>query len=62
MGLDVVHEAAVTLALEATGSVETRAVVAHCRHERALVYLDAGVGHRVHDLARLSAAQQQVLL
>lgn len=62
MGLNVVQEAAVTLALEAAGRVETGAVVAHCRHERALVYLHAGVRHRVHDLARLCAAQQEVLL
>lgn len=62
MGVGVVRVTGVARTMEAAGRVDARAVVAHVRHQRALVDLFGPVGHRVHDQAGSRSAQQQVFL
>lgn len=52
MGVGVVHVSAVARTVEASGSVHARSVIAHVRHQCALVNFFGPVGHRVHDQAR----------
>jgi len=57
----VVDVSPVALALEAAGRVDALAVLAHLRHEGALVDVLRLVGHRVDVLAGQGAAQQHVV-
>jgi len=57
MGVGIVHVSTVARTVEASGGVHTRSVVAHVRHQRALVDFFGSVGHRVHDQARPRPAQ-----
>lgn len=60
--VSVVHVAAVARAVEASRRVNARPVVAHVRHQRALVDFFGPVRHGVHDQTRSRTAQQQVFL
>jgi hypothetical protein len=61
VGCLVVDVAPVALALEAARGVDALAVLAHLRHEGALVDVLRLVGHWVDVLARQRAAQQHVV-
>ena len=57
MGLFVVNVAAVALALEAARRVHAHAVLAHLRHQDALVDLFGDASHRIDDRAGTISAQ-----
>lgn len=61
MGSFFIDVAPVTLALEAAGGVDALAVLAHLRHDGALVDLLSLVGHGVEDLPGFVAAQHHVV-
>lgn len=61
MGCLIVDVSPVALALKAAGGVDALAVLAHLRHEGALVDVLRLIGHGVDVLAGQRAAQQHVV-